>query len=394
MSESRQRPAAVVRSELVADLQSEGVLLVEDGNHGESRPRRHEFVDDGVAFVRAADMNGGGVDFSRTSHISGEARERIRKGIGMPGDVLLSHKGTVGKVSYVPIDAPPFVCSPQTTFYRSLDPDRLDQRYLYYFLQSPAFVAQLTSRKSETDMADYVSLTAQRQLRIVLPPVEEQRRIAGVLGALDDLASFSDKLATWVDEIAAARYKVAAREMPLVAASELGSWTMGQSPPGDSYNQDGFGTVFYQGVRDFGHRYPTPRVSCTAPTRIADQGDILVAVRAPVGAINVATERTAIGRGLAALKADLPSLSLRALTVDGEVWRTHRGTGTVFESINKRDLLALRVPYRYDLELDAELAVMDSAHRSLTEEVNDLRRTRDELLPLLMSGRVRVGEVS
>ena len=105
------------RSASVSELQREGVLLVEDGNHGEYRPRPDEFVDEGVAFIRAADMDAGRVLFESASKINERARTRITKGIGAPGDVLLSHKGTVGKVALVPNGSPPFVCSPQTTFW-------------------------------------------------------------------------------------------------------------------------------------------------------------------------------------------------------------------------------------------------------------------------------------
>src|SRR5262249_24710350 len=110
----------------VVDLQREGVLLVEDGNHGEYRPRPDEFVDVGTAFIRAADIDDGRILFDRASRINETARRRITKGIGNRGDILLSHKGTVGKIALVPEDAPPFVCSPQTTFWRTLSVDVLD----------------------------------------------------------------------------------------------------------------------------------------------------------------------------------------------------------------------------------------------------------------------------
>lgn len=170
----------------VMDLQREGILLVEDGNHGEYRPRTDEFVDHGVAFIRAADMDDGVVDFDSASRINATAVARITKGIGAPGDILLSHKGTVGKLALVPDSAPPFVCSPQTTFWRTLDEERLDRRYLYCYLRSPRFAQQLRSRAGETDMAPYVSLTAQRTLLVDVPPIKTQRMIAGILGALDD----------------------------------------------------------------------------------------------------------------------------------------------------------------------------------------------------------------
>src|SRR5271166_2589637 len=109
------------RTATVAELQRDGILLVEDGNHGEYRPRPDEFTDSDVAFIRAADMDVGRVLFESASKINEVARRRITKGIGAPGDILLSHKGTVGKVALVPDGAPSFVCSPQTTFWRTLN---------------------------------------------------------------------------------------------------------------------------------------------------------------------------------------------------------------------------------------------------------------------------------
>jgi type I restriction enzyme S subunit len=191
----------------VTQLQAEGILLVEDGNHGEYRPRPQEFVPHGVAFIRAADMHAGRVDFDGASHIGDVARRRITKGIGAPGDVLLSHKGTVGKVAMVPDDAPSFVCSPQTTFWRALRPDVLDPRYLYAYLRSQAFHTQLDARAGETDMAPYVSLTSQRGLAVVVPPIEDQRRIAGILGALDEKIELNRRMGETLEAMARALFR-------------------------------------------------------------------------------------------------------------------------------------------------------------------------------------------
>lgn len=194
-------------SNTVISLQREGALLVEDGNHGEYRPRSDEFVDDGVAFIRAADMDSGRVLFDRAARINQAARDRITKGIGRPGDVLLSHKGTVGKVALVPLDAPAFVCSPQTTFWRTLDEGRIDRRYLYVFLRSQYFQSQLAARAGETDMAPYVSLTSQRGLSVVLPPIDVQRAIAHILGTLDDKIELNRRMNETLEAIARAIFK-------------------------------------------------------------------------------------------------------------------------------------------------------------------------------------------
>jgi len=192
---------------MVRELQEIAQLLVEDGNHGEYSPRRDEFCKEGTAFIRASDMDRGRVLFNSASKINATAVARIRKGIGVGGDVLLSHKGTVGKLAMVPLDAPPFVCSPQTTFWRSLNPDAIDRRYLYAYMHSPHFRQQLDSRKGETDMADYVSLTAQREFRVLLPPIADQRAIGHILGSLDDKIELNRRMNETLEAMAQAIFK-------------------------------------------------------------------------------------------------------------------------------------------------------------------------------------------
>ena len=191
---------------VVRDLVSLGILRVEDGNHGNDRPRPDEFVETGVAFIRAADMTSGVVDFKGAGKITSVARRRIRKGVGAPGDVILSHKGTVGRVAVAPLDSPDYVCSPQTTFWRGLDYEVLDQRYLKYVLRSSDFQRQLATLGGQTDMAPYVSLTDQRSLEFDLIQVGEQRAIAEVLGALDDKIAANDRVIRLAGELADAQF--------------------------------------------------------------------------------------------------------------------------------------------------------------------------------------------
>jgi type I restriction enzyme S subunit len=191
----------------VGELQSQGIILVEDGNHGEYRPRREEFGKSGVAFVRAADISDGSVDFTRCEFINGTALRRIRKGIGRSGDILLSHKGTVGKLARVRGDAPPFVCSPQTTFWRVLDGKKLDRDYLYAFMRSPLFASQLASVQGETDMAPYVSLTAQRRLKVAVPDFHQQVAIGRLIGALDEKIELNRRMVRTLEAITEASFK-------------------------------------------------------------------------------------------------------------------------------------------------------------------------------------------
>ncbi len=214
----------------VAELQNEGILLVEDGNHGEYRPRSNEFGEGDYAFIRAADMDGGRVLFESAQRINETAMARIRKGVGRGGDVLFSHKGTVGKLALVPLDAPPFVCSPQTTFWRTLKDERLDRQYLYSFMRSRSFTDQWMARSNETDMAAYVSLTAQRQLSVALPNIDEQRAIASVLGALDDKIEQNRRTARALERLARAIFRAWFVDFEPVKAKAAGATSFPSMP--------------------------------------------------------------------------------------------------------------------------------------------------------------------
>ncbi len=181
----------------VAELEAEQSLLIQDGNHGAYRPRKAEKVASGIPHIRAADIGyDGSIDFVGAEQLADSAWTRIKKGRAKGGDVLLTHKGTVGRVARAPDGTPPFLCSPQTTLWRSLRADTVDQGYLHCFLRSPRFAGQIRRLMHESDMAPYVSLTNQRGLVVDLPPIAEQRAIASVLGALNDKIESNRRLAS------------------------------------------------------------------------------------------------------------------------------------------------------------------------------------------------------
>lgn len=196
-----------VSRKTVAEWQAAGVLHVEDGNHGENRPRKHEFTNEGMAFIRAADMADGTVLFEQAEKIDEVAQARVRKGIGRPGDILISHKGTIGRVARAPLRSPSFVCSPQTTFWRVLNKDALDQDYLFALMRSCNFQTNFSVRAGETDMAGYVSLTSQRELELELPPIEVQRTIGRLISSIDDKIELNRKTAVTLEEMARALYR-------------------------------------------------------------------------------------------------------------------------------------------------------------------------------------------
>jgi type I restriction enzyme S subunit len=191
----------------VSELSERGVIFVEDGNHGENRPRQDEFAATGIAFLRPPDLKDGRVDFQNCGRINEAGFRRVRKGIGRRGDIILTHRATVGRIAITDSDAPEvFVTNPGTTVWRSTDPGVLDQRYLYCFMRSAAFMDQLWSQVGNNSTFDYVSLTQQRGLRVAFPSLTEQKAIAAVLGALDDKIELNRRMNATLEAMARALF--------------------------------------------------------------------------------------------------------------------------------------------------------------------------------------------
>src|SRR6185295_17144773 len=169
-------------SATVAELEDRGVLFVEDGNHGEYRPLHDEFVRHGTPFVRPDDLKDGRVNFQDCDQINDRALARIRKGKGRAGDIVFTHRATVGRIARVGSSAPSFVANPGVTVWRSTALDVLDPAYLYFFMQTPPFMNQVWAEAGNTDTFPYVSLTQQRRLRLSFPSIAQQRAIAHILG--------------------------------------------------------------------------------------------------------------------------------------------------------------------------------------------------------------------
>ena len=180
--------------------------------------------------------------------------------------------------------------------------------------------------------------------------------------------------------------------------SDIADITMGQSPSGNSYNEDKNGTIFFQGRAEFGFRFPSVRLYTTEPKRMAQSNDTLMSVRAPVGDINVAHTDCCIGRGLAAIhsKSNHQSFVLYTMFSLKKQLDVFNGEGTVFGSINRNSLNEMPILIPSDENLDKFekiVAPMDLAIRNNYDEICRLQDIRDNLLPRLMSGEFDVSNV-
>lgn len=174
---------------------------------------------------------------------------------------------------------------------------------------------------------------------------------------------------------------------------DIANITMGQSPPGESYNEDGEGMIFFQGCTDFGNRFPSVRKFTTQPSRFAKEGDILLSVRAPVGTINITKENCCIGRGLATLnsKDNCIAYLFGVMLNLKQIFDRRNVDGTTFGSITKDDLFSLKVvrPGKEILKRFNELiSPAFEKQNKIKLENQRLSELRDWLLPMLMNGQV------
>jgi len=161
---------------------------------------------------------------------------------------------------------------------------------------------------------------------------------------------------------------------------DLAQIILGQSPPSEQVNSEGVGTPFLQGNAEFGHLHPVPKHWCVQPLKMARPNDVLLSVRAPVGAVNLAEQEYGIGRGVAAIRVSPPygRLLLQYLNCFSSLWRSV-SQGSTFEAISGDDIRKLSIPpiFRTDFQLEATLldkvdAALELAHK-VTEQTRRLR---------------------
>jgi len=186
----------------VNDLIDRRQLLIGDGY----RAKNEELANSGPPFARASNINNG-FRFNDADRFPERNLGRVGNKVSQPGDVVFTSKGTVGRFAFVRPDTPRFVYSPQLCFWRSLDTEVVDPRFLYYWMSGREFYHQFTGVAGQTDMADYVSLSDQRSMHITLPGIGEQRAIAHALGSLDDKIELNRRMNETLEGVARAIFK-------------------------------------------------------------------------------------------------------------------------------------------------------------------------------------------
>ena len=350
-----------------------------------------DFTNAGVPVISAKLIRQGAIDFENVRFVSHETWEKWMPVPLQEGDVILTSEAPLGKTAFVPSNDP--LVLGQRLFALRGKADVIDNAYLRYWLESEVGQAQLAGRASGTTVLG-IRQALLRKVEINLPPFKAQRSVGKFLKALDDKIAANSRIIKIATHLNIKLVEKAVTK-ELEHLQNLADITMGSSPKGEFLNEEGIGEPFFQGVRDFGELFPSERVFAEKAVRTAQEGDILFAVRAPIGEVNIAERPCVIGRGIAAIRGKQSHLGLfYLLKGHPELWETYQSSGTVFAGINKSDLHNAVIPVLRDSEkLEQQLTPIHERAMHALRENQVLARTRDELLPLLMSGRITVGEV-
>lgn len=399
-----------------ADLIRDGILDIGDGY----RAKNSEMGDSGLPFARAGNLNNG-FHFEDADLLRDESVRAAGDKISRPGDITFTSKGTFGRFAIVGDTTPRFVYSPQLCYWRVKREGVIDRNFLYYWMQSADCMVQLNEVKGLTDMADYVSLTNQRRMWLSAPPLPLQRRIAAILSAYDDLVENCQRRIKILEEMARSLYREwfvdfrfpGHEDHPRVPSA------LGEIPEGWEVRR-------LEEIASVNHSQITARTApesihyidiasvspgqvdtvttyafADAPgraRRIVGHGDVLWSCVRPnrrSHALLIHPETDTIAStGFAVLTAlSVPFTFLYQATTTDEFVRylTNNATGAAYPAVTGATFQRAELlipPAHLTRQFEAISIPMAEQIHTLQRQSHTLRRTRDLLLPRLLSGQI------
>lgn len=332
----------------------------------------------------------------------GEVGTNTKSLVNGPG-IILGRKGSIGSVYYSNKDFFPI----DTVYFVTPKSEDIDLRYAYYLLKS------LPLKTLNTDAAvPGLNRNIAYDVSVKVPDFEHQKRMVKVLEAYDDLIENNNRRIALLEESARLLYqewfvhlRFPGHEHCKIIDGVPEGWTstnlvdianltMGQSPKSEFYNDRGEGLPFHQGVTNYGFRYVTDQTYCTKETRIAETGDILCSVRAPVGRLNITQNKMILGRGLAGLRSKDGHQSFLFYSLKSFFFKEDIiGNGAIYASVTKKDMESIQILKPSNLvlkEYEDIASSIDSQILNLSIQIQKLIEARDILLPRLMNGEIVV----
>ncbi|MCT1986757.1 restriction endonuclease subunit S [Dermacoccus abyssi] len=372
------------------ELSTQGALLFSDGY----RTKHDQLGSTGFRVLRVADVQHGWVTLDGDDFVVPEYAPQIGAKAAMEGDVLLTTKGTIGRVAVIgDLGAQQVVYSPQLCFFRVLDHERISSRYLRYWLSSNEAVHQISIYSGNTDMAPYLSLRDLKSMRLTLPALHEQEGIAGVLGALDDKIAANRRVIATADTLRATLWLRLCRDSEPRPLSGLSRFINGRA---FTKGATGTGRVVVRIAElNSGLSGSTVRNDIdVADDHVARPGDFLMAWSGSLTAARWFRDEAIVNQHIfKVIPTEGRSLWSVACAVDSKMAdfkHEAAGKATTMGHIQRRHLdEPVLWPVLND-ESEAQGQALWERALVAERENETLAKIRDELLPLLMSGKITV----
>lgn len=379
--------------------------------------RNWQWTDSGMKVINGTNIRDDGrFDPSNTTRAISleEFKAKYRHFAIDANDIVVASSGTLGKAARVKAEHLPMMMNTSVIRFRANDRTRLDDGFLFAWLRSRDFLDQALGMATGAAQQNF-GPSHVKQMTLPLPAIGEQRRIASILSAYDDLIENNTRRIAILEEMARriyeewfVRFRFPGHEGVRMVESELGlvpeGWsvktlqdiatiTMGLSPKGDTYNEDANGTPLINGPVEFGERF-TKRVKwTTAPTKLCEDGDLVVCVRGSTTGKFVKSDGVyCLGRGVCAIRSKFQGFVDQVFEHQLPALLGQVG-GSTFPSWTgpQLKLHPVLVPTGKLLaRFEAHAGPMRDAVRAYSRQIDNLRTTRDLLLPKLISGELDV----
>ena len=380
------------------DLKFSDVLVAESISYGIVQPGPHTEIDS-VPIIRVNNIKNGYIKIDDVLKVSSDIEEKYKRTRLVGGELLITVVGSVGECAIVQNSLKGWNVARAVSVARIKDD--FDKKFIKYCFKSEDVKFQMYGNTNDT-VQPTLNLSSLKEITLNLPSHQEQKAIANVLSSLDNKIDLLHRQNLTLEAMAETLFRQwfvveAQQDWVIGKIPNEFDYVMGSSPPGESYNEEAMGIAMFQGNADFEFRFPKKRIYTTDPKRFAKKNDTLISVRAPVGAQNMASEQCCIGRGVAAFryKADNSFYSYTYFKMKSlmEEIKQFNQTGTVFGSISKADFEAFEItipPVNFVTKFQKQIKPIDDKVITNCHQIQTLEKLRDNLLPKLMSGEVRV----
>jgi type I restriction enzyme S subunit len=376
---------------------------ITDGTHDTPSP-----TEQGVPYIKSVHIKKGSINFDICLFLCQEDHDIIYARCNPErGDLLIVNIGigNIGHCAYVDIN---FEFSMKNIALLKPDPKKINGKYLYHYYKSRQ--QKITNSTKTGGAQPFLSLRDLRKLKIVVPPIIEQIRIASILDTWDQSISTTEclidnskqqkkalmqQLLTGKKRLFDDAREPFEREWKEVQLSNISNIIMGSSPKSSAYNKIGEGLPLLQGNADIKERKSRPRIHTSEITKECQVGDILLSVRAPVGSVAKSLHHACIGRGISAITAK--DNYSQGFLYQWLLWYEPRweslSQGSTFEAVNSNDIKSLHLTIPNIEEQEKIAAVLTNADKDtnlLEQQLADLKQEKKALMQQLLTGKRRV----